>query len=254
MIDMFLQLTKREIRVFRTEKPRWIGALCAGVILGILGPFGTDEVLRFVPRVLYWTSQAVVTFVLGCIGIAYGAQLAENLRWRPVVGLVLGSVVATLLVFSFVNLQDLLIFGPHRNAIEHQMLALNIFAICMVLGWGGMMLSEDDAAPPATVSGPTILSRLPFDKRGDLVSISVSDHYVDVTTTKGTEMLLMRLSDAIRETGTAAGLQIHRSHWTALHHIAELRRIDGKTHAVLSDGRALPVSRTYLPRLKEAGF
>ena len=41
-------------------------------------------------------------------------------------------------------------------------------------------------------------------------------NYVEVWTERGTHLVLMRLSDAIRETAGENGLQIHRSHWVAL--------------------------------------
>jgi hypothetical protein len=37
------------------------------------------------------------------------------------------------------------------------------------------------------------------------VALSVEDHYVRVRTTRGEEMILMRLSDAIRETAPETG-------------------------------------------------
>src|SRR5690606_17132350 len=63
---------------------------------------------------------------------------------------------------------------------------------------------------------PAVLNRLPHHLRGRLIYMSMQDHYVDVHTDRGNALVLMRLGDAIAETGATPGLQIHRSHWVAL--------------------------------------
>ena len=73
----------------------------------------------------------------------------------------------------------------------------------------------------------------------------MQDHYVEVTTTKGTELILIRFQYAIKEMGAIAGTQIHRSHWVTLNGMRRLKRQNGKLFVELVDGRTLPVSRTY---------
>ncbi len=77
---------------------------------------------------------------------------------------------------------------------------------------------------------------------------------MEVSTTKGTELLLMRLTDAIAEATPTDGLQIHRSHRVAQDHVAAVRRDGGRTLVQLSDGRELPVSRSNLSALRGAGL
>ena len=99
-----------------------------------------------------------------------------------------------------------------------------------------------------------ILQRLPAHLRGNLISISVEDHYVEVTTNKGKHLVLIRFSDAMGETNGVAGLQIHRSHWVAFEGIEKVRRRDGKVFVETKTGATLPASRTYLAQMKEAGW
>ena len=115
-------------------------------------------------------------------------------------------------------------------------------------------IPQREAVSPATTQSPALLDRLPFDKRGPLLALSVSDHYVEVRTSKGHELLLMRLSDAIRETAPEPGLQIHRSHWVAKSAVQSARRDGARAFLTLIDGTEVPASRTYLPALKEAGL
>jgi len=115
-------------------------------------------------------------------------------------------------------------------------------------------LARTATPPPIETKPARILSRLPFEKRGDLVAMTVEDHYVRVTTTKGHEMILIRLTDAIAEVGDVAGLQVHRSHWVALNHIAQVDRDKDRARLTLSNGASVPVSRTYMPQLRQAGL
>ena len=101
---------------------------------------------------------------------------------------------------------------------------------------------------------PPILERIPHPQRGALMALSVQDHYVEVVTEKGTSLVLMRLSDAIKETGAVAGLQIHRSHWVARDAVKRVIRTDGKVSVELRSGIRLPVSRGYLDAVKAAGL
>jgi DNA-binding LytR/AlgR family response regulator len=59
-------------------------------------------------------------------------------------------------------------------------------------------------------------------KREPLVTLSAEDHYVRLTTTNGTKLLLIRLSDAIKEIGDMRGMQIHRSHWIVMDQIQKV--------------------------------
>jgi len=67
-------------------------------------------------------------------------------------------------------------------------------------------------------------------------------------------MLLMRLSDAIRETAPTAGLQVHRSHWVARDQIASVKRTGDRAIMTLKTGAEIPASRTYIPALRDAGL
>ena len=60
--------------------------------------------------------------------------------------------------------------------------------------------------------------------------------------------------DALEEISSLNGWRIHRSHWVAEAGISDIKRENGKTIIATSDGADLPVSRTYLPALREAGL
>ena len=101
---------------------------------------------------------------------------------------------------------------------------------------------------------PPILLRIPAHLRGKLLSLSVQDHYVEIVTSRGKHLALMQLGDAIKETSGIEGMQIHRSHWVAISGIKSVRKANGKAIVRTLSGKELPVSRTYLPALVDAGL
>jgi len=76
----------------------------------------------------------------------------------------------------------------------------------------------------------------------------MQDHYAEVTTTKGTSLTLIRLSDAIELLEGWPGARIHRSHWIAKRFVKR----NGRRVAVrLSNGKHLPIGNTYLKAAKK---
>ncbi len=91
---------------------------------------------------------------------------------------------------------------------------------------------------------------------GDVVCVHVSGHYIDVVTTAGSAVLLMRLADAMSALGDR-GMQVHRSYWVAFRHMRRLVRRDHRMLLCLHDGQEVPVSRPYVrpvrDRIKQLG-
>ncbi|MEZ5996745.1 MAG: LytTR family DNA-binding domain-containing protein [Hyphomonadaceae bacterium] len=91
---------------------------------------------------------------------------------------------------------------------------------------------------------PLFLKRLPPEKRGELWALSSELHYVRVYTSKGNDLVMMRLSDAIDLCAALEGLQIHRSHWVARDGIESIEGKNGHLRVRLKNGNELPVSRS----------
>ncbi len=259
MKDTPLQLAKREVQQNFTNKTNWIGLLAIGVVLGLSGPFETSEVLQTVPRVIYWTALCSLFYFLGSFvatfvnGILSRGGLTE---WPATIG---AGLTAGLTIFAALMLINITIFDLRAEAIGNILgLGVNVVLISTIITCAIVYLKRHLAGAPAeTTAVPqpaAILRRLQLENRGPLISLSVSDHYVQVTTTKGQELLLLRLSDAMDEVGDTPGLQVHRSHWVALDQIAAARRDGAKAIITMNDGRDIPASRTYVPALKEAGI
>lgn len=100
------------------------------------------------------------------------------------------------------------------------------------------------------VEAKQLLESLPETVGQDVVYVHVSGHYLDVVTTAGSAIVLMRLADAVPALGSR-GMQVHRSYWVAYRHIRKLVRRDYRMLLCLTDGYEIPVSRPFLPSVRD---
>lgn len=240
--------TLRKTRADLTRRNTLVGLIAAGLLLGISGPFDTFALLSTPARLAYWLCVTVSTFALGTFS---STLIATGCAHRPPwLRHSLSIALTTLTVTAFLTALNAASFGLWPRTLGQAAAHLGfVAAISAVIEIGSALIHTPDKP-----TAPALLARLPLDKRGPLISLSVSDHYVSVTTTKGSELLLMRLSDAITETAPCKGLQIHRSHWAALDRIASVKRHSDRATLTLSNGTTLPVSRSFLPAVRDAGL
>ncbi len=66
--------------------------------------------------------------------------------------------------------------------------------------------------------------------------------------------MTLRLADALAELAGAHGFRTHRSWWVAAEAIEAVRWRRGGGEARLAGDLTAPVSRTYAPALREAGW
>ena len=84
--------------------------------------------------------------------------------------------------------------------------------------------------------------------------MEAEDHYLRLHTSKGSDLILMRLSDAVTELEGVEGAQTHRSWWVARAAVVDVRRSEGRASLKLKGGQDAPVSRSYARALRQAGW
>jgi len=110
-------------------------------------------------------------------------------------------------------------------------------------------------APPTGATSKPIrfLERLPPKLKGAvLYAVSAEDHYLRLHTSKGSDLILMRMSDAIVELEGLEGAQTHRSWWVARDAVENTRRDGDRLTLVLKGGAEAPVSRPNIRPLRKA--
>ena len=235
-----------------TKPTTLIVLAAAAALLAVIGPFDTGERLNLPQLFAYWLVLISGTYAAGFL---VSAVLQPHLARLPVVlrvgilGLATGLAITP--VITLVNYTTFTFWPP--LAVWPIMMA-QFFAIALIVSVIFETLSPDAPSDQPEARQPAILSRLPLDKRGPLVALSAQDHYTLVQTTKGSELLLIRLADAINEAAPSRGLQVHRSHWIAVEQVTAAQREGDRAILTMSHGAEIPASRANVKAIKAAGL
>ena len=252
-VDAAAQTAMRELRRHLRQPTTAVALCCVALVLAIFDAFGLGDAAGLGVRLVYLMVMVWSTYAIGClVAGTFGAWL-ERRRMPSVLAWILQGAVAGIFILAAVLGLNWLMFGwAGGGAIGP--LAATVISSAIVITVGIEFVSTRRQATGAAERTPPLLDRLPHDRRGNLLALSAEDHYTRVRTSGGETLLLMRLSDAIKEAEPTVGLQVHRSHWIAQAAVTAARRGKDKATLTLCDGAEIPVSRTYLPLLREAGL
>lgn len=263
-----VRLGFREARARIRLRYQFLGLAAAVAVLAWLGPFDTWGRLSLPDRVAFWTLATSVNWLFGLVlGSAAGLAFERRgiLAWAAAVGggsavaAVPGTAVVWLLVAAFMD---------HRMTgfAEIASLYSQVIVIHLVLNalvtWliyekkrGPDAVSESVSPHPAA-EDPSVpfLARLPERLGRNLLHLHMQDHYVEVYTDEGSDLLLLRFRDALRELDGLEGAQVHRSHWVARAAVAGVERRSGRIALRLVNGNRVPVSRSFAPALRDRGW
>ena len=244
--------------------PTAVVAIVAAVFLALSGAFGTGEA-PFLVRLGYWFCAIGAGSLIGTTA-AEAMQKAGWLRGGlvPTVGLITAAMAAPLTLTSWALSGLIMNQGYSPSRLPE--FALPVFAVTLVISTINVLIgmqrhaaaavTHAEVLAPGQVAKPVrFLERIPRKLRGgDLLALQAEDHYLRLHTTAGSDLILMRLSDAIAELDGVEGAQTHRSWWVAKDAVADVERGDGRAVLKLKDGVEAPVSRTYAKALRDAGW
>jgi len=226
-------------------------SIIAGFILAVLGPYQTGQFPLYF-RLIYWTGLCFV----GALGASIFLPLANKFGKSPnVIATAFGqSFTATLAVF--VCLVALDYFRSDAINIPRLLILFGlIWIISIVIASIAHLAENAGQSAQKPEKRPAIFERLkPELRQGEIHALMAEDHYVRVITSKGEDLILMRLSDAVKELGAIKGLPVHRSWWIAEAGVKSVKKSDGKINIELHGGQTAPVSRSNSKAVKEAGW
>ena len=256
-----MQFTIREMKAQATSPRFWAGLLGIVCILTVSAPFATAEQFNVIQRFFYWGGIAVSTYFCAIFVLLFVERKLVQRGKYTITARIIATLVASLAVSTVVFFINTVVVGIdelHWKAL--MFLWINCTLITFAIS--AIVFIVTDALYKETTPGPkngqtpdtssAFYQRLPKSLGTEVISLQAQDHYVDVKTTEGNELILIRLSDAINELGEAEGIQVHRSWWVTHKHVVEQKRINNKPHLILSDGNAIPISRTYSADVKAA--
>lgn len=233
-------------------------AAAAGVVLALTGAFGTGrEPLSL--RLAYWVPIMLAGALWGhvCSRLVDRWIDMDERPWMTVAALsasITGPVSVLVWYVSGLAFEGQvyrlgalpLMVGPVLT-VTVAMSAINVFL--------GKAQPVQTHAAPAGTAPARFPDRLPMKLRGAAIhAVQAEDHYLRIHTDRGSDLILMRLSDALDELEGLEGAQTHRSWWVARDAVRDIARGDGRATLTLQGGLTAPVSRRYARALREAGW
>lgn len=248
-----------------------------GFVLGLIGPFGTYQLLPLGPRLAYWLSVVSANWLLADaivrrVEVLMGDSVPVRRLLVPIAGACLAAAPATGVV-SMANGLSGIGWPENLSALFGQVLLLLIAISLPVYTWEDMRekmkaqsgepmranavatpnLKLDDASHDSAGGLALFFARLPKPLEGRLLCLEMQDHYLVVHHSGGSEMILCRMEDAAREL-SGLGMRVHRSWWVAADAVAGVEREGQRTILRLTDDRQVPIGRSFRPDIKAAGW
>jgi len=224
------------------------------VFLSLFGPFHGRPLHDILVREALYFGYAWSGSLLGMLCVRLASRLGMWPRGVFAMGLTAGVIMAlpmTPVVWVGSSWQ----MGGWLPLAALPEVVWQVFLICVGSSMLAVLAARGASARAAAglaPAPPKFLDRLPLKLRGaEVWAVEAEDHYLRLHTSKGQDLILMRLSDAIAELEGIEGAQVHRSWWVSRDAIADAKRGDGRATLTLQDGSEVPVSRTYARILRE---
>lgn len=234
------------------------------LVFTFLAPFGTDRVplqLRLVENFAVGFASFILLWPPMRLALRYG--LRAGLPELFILGLGLAALSLPVAVIGS------LIIGQFRHGPPPGLMTGYFIVLAMVLPVGSAYLMverrltrappDEPLAPPPgapqpSTASPRLLARLPARLGGEVLALQAEDHYVRVHTRLGSDLLLMRFSDAVEGLGALQGERVHRSWWVARGAVEAAKSRGRRLTLTLANGLEVPVTRGAAAKLRRDGW
>lgn len=258
----------------------WAMAIAAAII-GFLGPFGTYFEADFMGRVWRWWMHLMGAYVLVRPSILLWARIAEATSLPPKMLIYSGVFMSSfplallwswsaaaffhgldgfagILPFAVLSALGVLEIVVCANRLDLQLAAMlspqDRSSAIVPETKGADALTNSCEPEPVSPPEPRLSHRLSPGFHGPIIALQSEDHYVRVHGVRGSELIFMRLRDAIGEMDDWPGEQVHRSWWITRGAIASIEA-DGRNRSItLINGAVAPVARDSVTRLERTKF
>jgi DNA-binding LytR/AlgR family response regulator len=226
--------------------------VAAASFMAYAGAFGSSRGALPI-RFAYWFGLMLLGWLWGVViaRVFFGRAGWPGPMWRRIV---LSSLALALPYSVVVGVVTHLAFHAHFNSLPDVIeLVSSVVAVTAAMMTINVLAArQTEGLTQASSEPPKFLERLPAKLKGaELWAVEAEDHYLRLHTSRGQDLILMRLSDAVAELQGIEGAQVHRSWWVAREAITDSVRGDGRAILTLQDGSEVPVSRTYARLLRE---
>lgn len=232
-------------------------AAAAAFLLTLTGAFDTDT-QPFHQRLIYWLIVMGAASAWGQLCQRWLERRAE-LEGRPWLHIATLTVLVAAPMCLFVWAATGLFFHGKLYPLSNlAFLVVPVVTVTAAMCALIVLLARtpiQTRASPDTARPVKFIERLPLHLRdARLIAVEAEDHYLRVHTEHGSDLILMRLSDALGELEGLEGAQTHRSWWVSKDAVRGASRGDGRARLILDGDLSAPVSRRYAKALREAGW
>ncbi|MFN7128803.1 MAG: LytTR family DNA-binding domain-containing protein [Brevundimonas sp.] len=243
--------------VGRTARLGLAVATGLGVLLGLVGPFGSYTNGAAPVRILYWVVSLWAGWALFGLTLPLLASQAVRRGLSPWLwaapAVVLLAAPMTLISRALAQVFWGRTFEVGLLEWFGQSLIVSAVATGAIL-W---LMSRQPAAAGRGAAAPMSADprdRLPVHLGREVICLQMEDHYVRVHTPLGSDLVLMSLSQAMAGLAGVEGRQTHRSWWVARAAVVGLAE-DGRNLSLrLKGGLTAPVSRARVAPLRAEGW
>ena len=260
-----LPFTHRELPGARSFAVQGLVLVCLVALFAFIGPFGTYDTIGPLARVGYWMLAIGANWLVCGSVMMLALRVTRTASRRRRITVIAGAGLVAAIPGTGVVFTAEALFRPGYAggnalptiylAVAVLMLAIGSLVIAVLAGRRNLP-KTDAETDGETGAGRTarFLDRLPPELGRNLVCLKTADHYVEVFTTSGSTLILMRFADAVAELESAGGLRVHRSYWVVRDHVTGVARRNGRMTLLLTGGHEAPVSRGHLADVRAAGL
>lgn len=226
--------------------------LAAAVFMSVVGAFDSER-LPMATRVAYWLGLMLLGWLWGAFVSRFFFRVLDwpKQLWLRIA---LAALALSIPYSVIVGYASVLAYGSRFELTDIPGLLLSVLTVSVAMVTLNVLVDRQSVTA-ASATPAKFLERLPLKLRGaEVWAVEAEDHYLRLHTSKGQDLILMRLADAVSELEGIEGAQVHRSWWVARDAIADAKRGDGRATLTLKDGAEAPVSRTYARLLRERGW
>lgn len=226
-----------------------------GTFLAILAPYGSSR-MGWPWLWIYWVGIIGLGATIGYVTSHWLPRLMPKVPKLVVYAAIVITVSVPVTVAVLALGTDFFARTPDlADVLTTYAMVLVISSFVAAVSWTLEKVFTDTPPDIAARPSPALLDKLPHRlRKAELLSMSAEDHYLRVRTDPCEDLILMRLSDAVAACEALDGARTHRSWWVARDAVHDVRKGDGRATLILSDGTEAPVSRTYYPKLRDAGW
>lgn len=249
---MLLTNTATDIIVAIKDRSTVLAFLILTAMFALTGPFGSFLYLNLWGRIGMWIIVMTTTGIIGISTFFFVRNLLpQNTRIATAIAVLITSIPTSYTALLVDNFYFNLPISFTQFTVDwRNLFPVVVLVVCLL----GLTKSAKETVRLNQSKTVPLFDRLPHKIGQTLISVSAEDHYTKVTTTKGSELLLMRFSDAVNELNAYDGLRVHRSHWVSRAAVKRAHRDNGRVVIDLTNRVQIPVSRSFIPDLKSHGL